>query len=254
MNDKPVAPEDVAVKTSTALVKVSEAYDQPTKPGPFSPALYASLQAAADFFNARFFDGALSDVVLTLQPHANSKGHFTWDAYAGRHGRDVPPCGINLNPDSFTGASDADIASTLLHELCHLWRHENGPLQKRHYHDRLWTAKMKSVGLIPSSIGMPGGREVGSKMSHYVLRDGPFAQSFAELQATGWRLDLESAPRRGSAKGPPSKVKYSCSRCSLNVWAKPSVEVLCKRCSIEYGSMIDMLPEGATSDLAQAAE
>ena len=127
MNDKPVAPEDVAVKTSTALVKVSEAYDQPTKPGPFSPALYASLQAAADFFNARFFDGALSDVVLTLQPHANSKGHFTWDAYAGRHGRDVPPCGINLNPDSFTGASDADIASTLLHELCHLWRHENGP-------------------------------------------------------------------------------------------------------------------------------
>jgi hypothetical protein len=196
---------------STALATVipGPAIDPP-KSDSFTPALYQGLQAAFSFFNIRFFDRALPDVVLTLQRRAHSKGHFTANIYSRRHGRDVPRCEVNLNPDHFAGATDADAASTLLHEQCHLWRLLNCPAQKRPYHDKLWAAKMKSVGLMPSSTGAPGGKETGARVGHYILPAGPFEQAFQELQATGWTLDLESAPRRGSAKGPNSKTKFSC--------------------------------------------
>jgi hypothetical protein len=114
---------------------------------------------------------------------------------------------------------------TVLHEQCHLWRFENGPPQKRSYHDKLWAAKMKSLGLMPSSTGMPGGREIGSRVSHYILENGPFAEAFAELQATGWTLDLESAPRRGPTKSPDSKTKFVCVLCGSAVWGKPTARL-----------------------------
>jgi hypothetical protein len=254
MNVTPVSAEDGQVKTSTTIAKIGETYEQPFKPGSFTPALYQGLQAAFSFFNERFFEAALPDVVITLQRRAHSKGHFGANAYAGRHGRDVPQCEINLNPDHFAGATDADAASTLLHEQCHLWRLLNGPPQKRPYHDKLWAARMKSVGLVPSSTGTVGGREVGARMSHYILPDGPFGQAFAELQATGWTLDLESAPRRGSTKGPSSKTKFTCLRCGLNAWAKPDAELWCKSCSLASGQPVNMPAEGAAYDRARAAE
>jgi hypothetical protein len=254
VNDTFVGSEDGPVKTSTAIATISRAYEQPTKPGSFTPELYQGLQTAFSFFNERFFEATLPDVVITLQRRAHSKGHFGANVYAGRHGRDVPQCEINLNPDGFFGASDADAASTLLHEQCHLWRLLNGPPQKRPYHDKLWAAMMKSVGLVPSSTGTVGGRETGARMSHYILTGGPFEQAFAELQATGWALDLESAPRRGPMKGPSSKTKFTCPECGLNAWGKPDAEVLCKPCSLESSRPIDMIAESAALDSTEAVE
>jgi hypothetical protein len=82
---------------STALATVipGPAIDPP-KSDSFTPALYQGLQAAFSFFNIRFFDRALPDVVLTLQRRAHSKGHFTANIYSRRHGRDVPRCEVNL--------------------------------------------------------------------------------------------------------------------------------------------------------------
>jgi hypothetical protein len=56
---------------------------------------------------------------------------------------------------------------------------------------------MKAIGLYPSNTGAPGGRETGHQMQHYIVSGGRFAEVFAALAATGWRLDLESAERPG---------------------------------------------------------
>jgi hypothetical protein len=204
---------------------------EPTLPEPFSPTFMHSLQAAISFLNDYFFDPTLPDIFLTTHKKARSKGHFAAHVYAGRHGREVPEYEININLDQVVGESDADAVSTLLHELCHLWRHLNGPQQKRPYHDKLWSAKMNSVGLVPSSTGKPGGRETGAKMSHYILPGGVFEQAFAELQATGWTLDIESAPRRNPSRGPSSKSKFTCPACGQNIWGKPDTEVACLKCA-----------------------
>src|SRR5438045_2690403 len=84
-----------------------------------------------------------------------------------------------------------------------------GP-KRGNYHNKEWATKMIALGLMPSSTGMPGGRITGTKMSHYILEDGLFCQVFAELQTTGWKLNLESTKVMGKARAPVSKVKSTC--------------------------------------------
>jgi predicted SprT family Zn-dependent metalloprotease len=131
------------------------------------------------------------------------------------------------------GRSDEDICSTLVHEMMHCWQHVFGEPSKRGYHNKEWAAKMKAVGLQPSSTGAVGGRETGQRMSHYIIPDGPFAQAFAKLAATGWKLNLQSAHRAGDKKGPNSKVKFTCSACGQNAWGKLDLAIICKPCGIE---------------------
>ncbi len=56
---------------------------------------------------------------------------------------------------------------------------------------------------------------------------------FAKLAATGWKLNLQSAPRPGQKGGVNSKTKFTCPSCGQNVWGKPDTEVLCMPCLLE---------------------
>jgi predicted SprT family Zn-dependent metalloprotease len=196
-----------------------------------TPVEYSGLQAAYEYFNEALFDGALPDVFITYQRRANSLGYFSADRFNGRldkTGRHE----LALNPDGFIGHTDKQITSTLVHEQAHVWQHANGTAPKRGYHDRQWAVKMKEIGLQPSSTGMPGGRETGQRMSHYLIPGGAFEQVYDKLAASGWKLNLESAHRPGQQKGPSSKTKFTCSECGQNVWGKPDTSVDCHECKV----------------------
>ena len=94
-----------------------------------------------------------------------------------------------------------------------------------------------ALGLMPSSTGMIGGRITGAAMAHYVLDDEPFRRAFAELAASGWKLNLESAKRPGAARAPNSKVKSTCPQCGGNAWAKPDFRLGCVACGVEMISV-----------------
>ena len=91
---------------------------------------------------------------------------------------------------------------------------------------------MKLIGLMPSNTGAVGGKETGQRMSHYILPDGAFAQAFAELAATGWKLNLQSTIYAGGEKKPKKdKTKYTCPSCGLNMWANiPDADISCNSC------------------------
>jgi predicted SprT family Zn-dependent metalloprotease len=224
-------------------------YEQPRGSGPITPAVHAKMQNAVNFLNANLFAGTLGDAFLTFARRAHSKGHFAPNRYVQRGGGDASgQHEVNLNPDTFVGASDEFIVSVLAHELCHLWQQEHGTPPSRAYHDREWSAKMKAIGLWPSSTGAPGGKETGVRMQHYIIADGRFAQVFAELAATGWKLDLESALRPGDPKGRDSKTKFTCSGCGQNAWGKPDLKITCTRCRIP------MLPVAAVQSYEEKQE
>ena len=196
-----------------------------------TPVEYSGLQAAYDYFNEALFDGALPDVFITYQRKARSLGYFSADRFNGRldkTGRHE----LALNPDGFIGHSYKQITSTLVHEQAHVWQHANGSAPKRGYHDRQWAAKMKEIGLQPSSTGMPGGRETGQHMDHYIIPGGAFEGVYDKLAASGWKLNLESAHRPGEQKGPSSKTKFTCPECGQNVWGKPDTRVDCHDCKV----------------------
>jgi hypothetical protein len=208
-------------------------YERPIdQPVAITPIEYSGLQEAYDEFNKRLFDGALVDVFIVYQRHAHSRGYFAPDRYSGR----VAKLGrheLALNPDHFVGRSDAEIASTLVHEMVHCWQQQHGKPASRGYHNKEWAAKMKEIGLWPSNTGGIGGKETGQQMSHYVIPDGRFSITFGVLAATGWKLNLESAHRPGPDGGRKSKTKFTCSSCGQNVWGKPDLAVTCTPCGIE---------------------
>jgi predicted SprT family Zn-dependent metalloprotease len=200
-----------------------------------TPIEYNSLQVAYDFLNAELFAAGLPDVFIVLQRRAHSAGYFAPDRFSGR-GIKLDRHELALNPDAFIGRSDKDIVSTLAHEQCHVWQKTFGNYSARGYHNKQWAAKMKSVGLQPSSTGMVGGRETGQHMSHYIIPGDVFEKAYKKLSATGWKLKLQSAHQRGDDRGRNSKTKFTCAKCRQNAWGKPDLAILCKPCRLEMRS------------------
>jgi hypothetical protein len=152
---------------------------------------------------------------------------------------------IALNPDHFIGRTDAEICSTLVHELVHHWQKYFGTPPSRGYHNREWSAQMKTVGLQPSNTGAVGGRETSSQMTHYIIPNGIFAQAYAKLAAAGWKLNLESAhgPGKQVKKRDPSKTPFSCEFCDANIWGKPDTAMLCEACLLAWAAAQDFSDE-----------
>jgi hypothetical protein len=226
--------------------------DQPERSGgqarvsryPITEAEYSGLQQAYEFMNATLFGGELPDLLITLQRQANSKGYFSADRFAWRNGDGVNrQHELALNPDTFIGRTDEEIIGTLVHEQVHCWEVVHGTAPKRHYHNRTWAQKMISIGLMPSSTGAVGGKITGIRMTHYILPDGAFAKAFADLAATGWKLNLQSAPALGREGKRASHTKFICPQCGANVRGKPGSAVACWAC------MAQMLPAEVTQAL-----
>jgi hypothetical protein len=201
---------------------------------PITEAEYGGLQQAYEFMNAAFFGGKLPNVMFTLQRITGAKGYFSPSRFTWRTGDGiVPQHELALNPDAFIGRTDEEIISTVTHEQVHCWQEAHGKPPKRHYHNREWAAKMITIGLMPSNTGAVGGKITGIRMTHYILPDGLFTKAFAELAATGWKLNLQSAPALGREGGRQSKTKFTCASCGLNVWGKPDAAVVCCNCATQ---------------------
>jgi hypothetical protein len=202
------------------------------QPVAITPIEYSGLQEAFDHFSGVLFEGALPDVFITYQRKAHSFGYFSPDRFSGRIGT-FGKHELALNPDGFINQTDEQVCQTLVHEMVHVWQHAFGKPSARGYHNKEWAAKMKAIGLQPSSTGMVGGKETGQKMKDYIIPDGSFTKAFAKLAATGWRLNLQSAHRPGAKGGVNSKTKFTCAACGQNVWGKPDTEITCTPCVIQ---------------------
>jgi hypothetical protein len=138
------------------------------------------LQDAYDFFNAELFGGVLPAVLITLRREPDAHGYFlpnpagSWE--------------LALNPDGFSGRSDREILSTLVHEMVHVWQEACGNPSRGDYHNQQWAAKMCAIGLQPTATGQPGGQQTGVGMTHLIIPDGAYAHAYAALQTRGFRL------------------------------------------------------------------
>lgn len=80
-----------------------------------------------------------------------------------------------------------------------------GTPSRRSYHNKEWADKMESLGLMPSSTGLPGGNRVGQKMDDYILKGGPIHMAIQKLQGGGFRLGwVDTMPAFRSAR--PAKI------------------------------------------------
>lgn len=196
---------------------------------------YTSLDAAYDFFNRELFAGQLPPCLITMQRHKGAYGYFSGERFASLDDPKEVTDEIALNPAHFAGRTTTKTLSTLVHEMVHLWHHHFGKPSRAGYHNKEWAAKMREVGLIPSSTGEPGGKETGQKVSHYIEAGGRFERAAAAYLATGAAIlyhdragDAEATKTR--RKKAASKTKYTCPGCGQNAWARPEANLICGDC------------------------
>lgn len=207
--------------------------------------LFDAYRGMFAFYNDALFAGSLPEVVLNFSRHSRSRGFFAPERWT-RHDGDARTHEISINPDTLLSRTAREVASTLVHEMVHLWQECSGTAPRRAYHDRQWADKMELCGLMPSSTGAPGGKRVGQHMTHYIMEDGRFAHAFARMPSElllPWRSGApvraparpaktggEPEPEPTVKKRDPSKIKYSCGDCGVNVWGKEGLSIVCGDC------------------------
>ena len=196
---------------------------------------YTSLDAAYEYFNRELFAGQLPPCLITMQRHKGAFGYFSGERFASLDDPQEVTDEIALNPAHFAGRTTTKTLSTLVHEMVHLWQHHFGKPSRTGYHNKEWAAKMRGVGLVPSSTGEPGGKETGQKVSHFIEAGGRFEQACTAYLATGAAIlyhdragDAEATKTRKTKAA--SKTKYTCPVCGQNAWAKPEASLICGDC------------------------
>ena len=188
---------------------------------------YDQFQEAYAYFNRALFEGQLPNCLITLQRNKRSYGYFCGDRFGRADGLVTDE--IALNPRYFHVRPVAEVLSTLVHEMAHLWQHHCGKPGRGSYHNREWAQRMKAIGLHPSSTGKEGGQETGDSVGHYIVPGGPFEVAAHELLMTRLRdhLDREApgsrrAADRRSRKGPIRSRKSRKAANASNTPAPPA--------------------------------
>ncbi|MBB5061198.1 putative SprT family Zn-dependent metalloprotease [Granulicella aggregans] len=239
----------IEAKTECEESKKTVSYDTSLAEPTITEREYQAFQAAYNFLNTELFAGSLPHVLVTFQRHANAKGYFAADRFEGRiDGAKAHE--LAMNPDVFTSRTDELILSTLAHEMAHVWQQTHGTPPRRAYHDRQWAAKMKEIGLQPSTTGELGGKETGQSVTHYIIPGGAYSRAYANLAANGFQLNWQSrAFSQERKKKAASKTKYTCPACGTNAWAKPNTALICGECyDHDEGDATTMEPEEVDTD------
>jgi len=195
-----------------------------------------AFQALYDHFNRELFGSTLAPCLLNFSRKSRALGFFAPERWS-EHVSGEKIHEISINPSYLSESSPRETASTLVHEMVHLWQQEHGKPGKRGYHNREWARKMADVGLIASDTAAPGGKQTGTRMSHYIEEGGAFDAAWAarplsagELFPYQCRESKATTVRKKRSNA--SKTKHTCKGgCGLNVWGKPGIIVICGECT-----------------------
>jgi hypothetical protein len=128
--------------------------------------------------------------------------------------------------------------------MAHVWEFHDGQQRTVGYHNKKWGCEMMRIGLHPTPA-RPGGRMTGYSVTHYIMREGMYAEAYAKLKATGFKLHWQSEPHtKERKKKRESKTKYTCPHCGQNAWSKPNARLVCGDCKLK---LIAEKPVGARS-------
>jgi hypothetical protein len=215
--------------------------------------VYEPLQRAFDYFNGQLFDGRIPRCLLTIQRNgARVYGYYSPRRFVGRAAQTCDE--IAMNPMYFGCRPKTDVLATLVHEMVHAWQQHFGKPGRGRYHNAEWAAKMRLVGLHPSSTGAPEGAETGDSVSHFIVAGGRY-QCIVQAPALDdlvleWSEDpgaqltvvapgelTNTGPSRSgpSPYGRTNRVRYDCPGCVSKAWGKPLLSLMCVPCKLVMG-------------------
>ena len=134
---------------------------------------------------------------------------------------------ISLNLKQLGANEPIEVMAMLVREMVHLWQERYGHPSQKGYYNREWAKKMTEIGLIPSATGLPGGKQTGQTIRHYIDENGLFAQAFRKLPISCLLPFRPSVPDGEKVRGSKDKELYRCVGCGTRVWGKGGLEIVC---------------------------
>jgi hypothetical protein len=229
------------MSAAASLARVVELHPDPPTPVSYdterpTQAQYMAFQRMFSYFNAKLFDGSLPEPMLTFSRKSKASGFFAPDRWSARDDEKRGVSEIAVNPDHLKSEPPVEIASTLVHEMAHLWQHTHGKPSRPGYHNNEWSSRMESIGLQPSATGEPGGRRVGQKMSDYPIPGGLFETAFGAMPDSWFFPFLSKGTEREKkpSTSDSSKSKFLCPTCGDIARGKPSLLISCIKCRVAF--------------------
>ena len=195
------------------------------------------LEKMYRLLNARFFNGELPEVVISLKKTVGAYRHFTcskvWQAGDERRYE------INISSATLSRAI-VDTCSTLLHEMCHCFAAEKGIKDTsgsgNFYHNRKYKEIAESHGLCVEHSKKYGWSHTSpsDNLLEFVLKYGLTDILLNRNEYTGVRITGTGTHSGAVGTTRPrtsSTRKYLCSCCGNSVRATKTVNIACLDCN-----------------------
>ena len=179
------------------------------------------------YMNERLFNGELKELALTMSPDAKNKslGWITDVKVWKEDKKDGGMYELNLSAQ-FLNRPISEIASTLIHQMCHQWARENGfkdTARSGSFHNKLFKKVAEEHGLNTEYVNGRGWanttlNEIAERLlEEYVAHNPP-------------RLIYREMPVKPKRIRDVSIRKYVCPDCEISVRATKQVNVICGNC------------------------
>lgn len=197
----------------------------------------AYLNKIFDLLNDKYFEGALSRPIITIQSTPKAYGHYTlYDAWSvdGEKGMRE----INIGAGTLSRPIE-NIVTTLLHEMVHYWNDTNGVKdcsRNGTYHNKKFKAKAEACELNVEchptygwSITSPSDKTLEFCLEND-LTEIRLSRIDAFFLVPVGKGNGASVPTENPAKKKTSTRKYICPCCGMSIRATRDVNVACLDC------------------------
>ena len=196
-----------------------------------------------NILNCDKFDGELSEPVITIQKtRGRALGHFTlnkvWKDKGDEESEDNSYYEINVDPRWFNSRTPADIAETLLHEMCHYHNKVNDIKDcSGNIHNKKFKKSAENVGLIVEkgkSVGW-GYTSMSDELKTYMDEVVKPNDKAFEYFRTGVVKSSGTGNGDGDGEGKTRKknaYKYTCPSCGQEVKGKRDMTIKCGICDV----------------------
>ncbi len=198
----------------------------------------AYLNSIFDLLNERYFEGALSRPIITIQSTPKAYGHYTlYDAWSVDGDKGMRE--INIGAGTLSRPIENVVAS-LLHEMVHYYNDKNGvkdASRGNSYHNKNFKAKAEACDLIVEhhptygwSITSPSDAllEFCVENSLTEIRINRIDAVFGRQVGKGPNGGVDT--KNGGSNKKSSTRKYICPCCGMSVRATRAVNVACLDC------------------------
>lgn len=181
------------------------------------------------------FNGELTEPVITIQKtRGRTLGHFTlakvWKDKNDVESEENAYYEINVDPRWFNSRTPADVAETLLHEMCHYHNKVNDIKDcSGNVHNKKFKSSAEKVGLIvEKGKGVGFGYTSMSEALETYMKEvvKPSEVAFEYFRTAPMKLSGAGGERKKSV------FKYTCPECGQEAKGKRDISIKCGRCDV----------------------